>query len=1191
MSGFVFDKGRLGVGDSDLFLHTLKDCILTSQDLQPKDKVVSPGLIVRQTNDSVQGFRPNMSLQFHFKCKPTLHNICVQDQTLYGHDILGNAYAYSFGSNQPKTLALPRKPHGWCIVPKTSTLVHWNILTLVVSNMDKGTHEILKGHDSKVMSGDATMHVAVTGDYAGTICIWYTASWSCHYKINTGTSACHKIKIFDDKIAYIQTPHAVLCYDVTTGHKLYDIETRPIDIEYTLIGLVVATKTHIDVYAKQTRIMSLAHPTHRLIRAVHNRIWAVRPGTLEELRLSRDVMEWPQKCIEWVDAPNKCTIPSDFWPKRYLKVLAMAAPQWVPQLSHWSVPDMWFRHKALREAIWDVAIDQNLDISHAWEFLPEHTKVGWFERCKHKLLSMVESMEFTQRAFSLLRNIYNRIHIDNEPILKWCWFHNGLLCMRPILMHMTENDNNGTFMRTIAHMPSTADAICFFTDMSVRIAIKNGWFVIFVRWLSRFHRVYPHPPTHHMRQIFSTLITHAFTSLERASMNIPLPETGRWTDVPYLNPSHLHAMVRVNSSKGFITSVEIGPDKRKATWTSMYTASRMDLEPHNVEVWTYYDSNGPKTMLEAALVLLDGERWTRNNARLSWTWYTSEIGAFMAEGCTVHMFGESMRIRQADWSGTYGHFITSTNMSVAETEQVNIEWVAPLWTYCDDNACNITPLRIKVANCIATSTYGHPLALTYARELVDVCNPDTLINEVSWTFKSKVSAMTAYEGNMFVGCTNGLIYEYETVSSLIRPMRTYESHLNAIKQVKGLHMRLLSLCEEEFNIWCLQTGTQVMQLHTDMFFCAFVPQNIQHFWLVEEYNEKLTMVLWDLSNEIPVKRTFMDAPTGKMILYVEQPVPAICIEKTLHFIGAEDDPPFEFPEPLDVTCLWGSHTHIWGGTSEGTLLSIQYEANRLQTWPHETPLGISCISGMAIGDILAVGFVNGDVAIWDIVECEFIRRISVGKVSVRCMAVDTIFVTVGAYKLVSLLSFAQDRAALAAHAMHKIMQWSTQWKMRMQQATEMCILPAVQACLRRNTSVGIAVSLIDTCTEEYQYRGAWCSEEFMDALLSITKVSTKDILKRLVAFRGPRFECAICNDEENKDSIVYLQTCQHRFHKGCIKELIRKQPQYHEEMQYEYALSVALVCPTCRQPFTKDDVCDDIILNKYLYINSPTHDE
>ena len=49
--------------------------------------------------------------------------------------------------------------------------------------------------------------------------------------------------------------------------------------------------------------------------------------------------------------------------------------------------------------------------------------------------------------------------------------------------------------------------------------------------------------------------------------------------------------------------------------------------------------------------------------------------------------------------------------------------------------------------------------------------------------------------------------------------------------------------------------------------------------------------------------------------------------------------------------------------------------------------------------------------------------------------------------------------------------------------------------------------------------------------------------------------------------------------------MIRKVPEYHHEMQEEYALHYNLMCPVCREPFTENDVAEDIFLNQHFFRN------
>ena len=174
--------------------------------------------------------------------------------------------------------------------------------------------------------------------------------------------------------------------------------------------------------------------------------------------------------------------------------------------------------------------------------------------------------------------------------------------------------------------------------------------------------------------------------------------------------------------------------------------------------------------------------------------------------------------------------------------------------------------------------------------------------------------------------------------------------------------------------------------------------------------------------------------------------------------------------------------------------------------------------------------------------------------------------------------------SVTVHAMNAVIFWSNAWKTRLLKDTAKVLEPCVVECLLKDSATPAALALLDECTLEYQDRLTWCSPEFIDILLVAPMEHARKIVKRLAAFRGPRFDCAICGDEESNDSVAYIKNCLHRFHTGCIAELIRKVPEYHNEMQYEYALHVSLTCPTCRAPLKSEDVLEDTFMNKYLHI-------
>ena len=172
------------------------------------------------------------------------------------------------------------------------------------------------------------------------------------------------------------------------------------------------------------------------------------------------------------------------------------------------------------------------------------------------------------------------------------------------------------------------------------------------------------------------------------------------------------------------------------------------------------------------------------------------------------------------------------------------------------------------------------------------------------------------------------------------------------------------------------------------------------------------------------------------------------------------------------------------------------------------------------------------------------------------LCAQSLFVMVGCNQTLTLMSVVYERAICTVHAMNAVIFWSNAWKTRLLKATATVLEPCVVECLLKDSATPAALALLDECTLEYQDRTAWCSSEFIDILLTAPIKHARKIVKRLATFRGPRFDCAICGDEESDDSVAYIKGCQHRFHTGCLADLIRKVPECHNEMQSEYALTV-----------------------------------
>ena len=1178
MESFEFNHDRLTVTKSKhgIPLYTLSDCLVSKQELQPNDDFIAPAIIVSQQGNVIQGTYPDGANYFSFECDKVLMNWKINKRQLHAYDNGGVVHVFPFDFSGVTSFPLSRKPHGWCMIPNTSAILHWNVLTLQVVDIKTTKHTVLREHMSKVIDGDATTSTAATGDHLGFLCIWYVASWKCHHHIKTGIEPCHQVRLRCDTQVAVRNDTKLEVYNVVTGKHLYRIPVVAKCIEWSKYGLVASTNGLVIVYERDVPTICFEHSTSRILRSVHDRIWTTHRDELLELQITKTVAEWPMRLFRWVEAPT-FPVPSETWPKRYLDVLAISAGQWVPKCSEWNPPRIWFRHPRLKQAIFDAVLQhERYSFASKWFFLLN--KTSWYSKCETKLTELVLNIEFASNTFELLKLCYK--HVRTKEIYQWCWFHHGRQSMKPILMHMTTCPD---FMDFIATKPSTPDSILCFTKKAVRNALKRGWFCIFIDWLKKFHAHYPHAPSHHMRRIFTELLVYTYTHFDYNTLDIPLEETGSFKPVKRFTLAHQHAYIRIGRERGFIHQIKFQSDNPdEITWCPLHASVPQPIEHDNVFIWTYTRKEGPKTMLECALTLLDEDLWSYQMTKKPWQWFKSEMGAFLAEHSMVRIYEETMRIESATFSEAGGEFVTGTNFKVHESEPMTIEWLAPIWSYLEENLYHIIPLRLKICHALSMTTRSIDLSTRYAAEVVQCCGTKTVQQEYEWRVKTDVTAMASDFGHFFVGSKEGIIYEYNTLSTMERPIRTFENHHQPILQLELTTQSLISLCEDQLNVWQLEDGINIMYIETDMTYASVILSAQSFFWVVEHDNGRPVITMWDIDTEIPIRRVDTSAYESGTILSTLLPLPAVVVSKTLYILDDPDTLTLDIEN--DITCIAGNAHGLCGGTNQGNIFMLHFETNDMTKWSPMELHGVTAMTTVPETKLMIAGLENGTISIWNTEEDHFSLCVSVGNTPIHCILAESLFVMVSCNRKLKLMSVVHERATVTVHTLNAVIFWSGAWKNRLLKATAGVLQPCIVDCFLKDNATTAALALLDECTSEYQDRALWCSPDFVDTLLVTPFKDARKIVRRLASFRGPRFDCVICGDDASSDSVCYLKGCQHRFHTGCVAELIRKVPEYHNEMQYEYALAVALKCPTCRAPFKSEDVLEDTFLNKYLYI-------
>lgn len=1155
-------------------------------EISPQDLVVAPGYIIRQRDDRIISTYPNGKPYFSVKCKQLLSNFRLDHQTYFGYDINGHVHIFPFESNQPTVVQLQHRPHGWCIVPKTSFIVHWNVLTLTVTDTVSSTHRNLRGHLSKVICGDATTTVVVTGDRTGHMCIWYAASWTCHHYIKTGSQICQQVLLHNSDQVAVRTRDNIFVYDVTSGILASHFPIVAKDMQWCSFGLVAVTSNKVYVYKDGELAMCFKHSSTKLIRSNHNRVWSISKRQLFEFRFNDDLVHWPKEVIDWIRAP---TFPVELeqWPKRYLDVLAISTKQWVPLVGEWDPPRIWFRHTGLRDAIWDTILDiGRYAAAESWDFLPHEAMHAWYAKCEQKLNELVQLEEFSTTTLDLISLTYQHLNIRTDAIIKWCWLHHGQNRLRSILMYFTDHDFDGQFMYCISRLPSTPDSILCFTAVGANLAFRNGFFVIFLKWFREFHLHYPYEPTHHMKEIFSSLLTHVYRKLDHDSIDIPLRESGEFESIEQLKPSHARAYVRQGNRKGFVTKVDFGENER-AEWAPIGTSVPIELDVKMADVWKFHHGNVPHTILECALLVLDESIWSQQTNKKEFEWFRSDVGAFLTVGERIRVYDKDMCIERAGWQDAQRFLVTDSSLKILDSENLDMEWNSKLWSYIDENVYHIAPLRLKICHCVSLSTRKVPLPPTYAPELIQCFQSDQMQKEHMWNTESSVTAMTSESGRFFIGSRRGIVYEYENMACMEDVKRTFESHPNAIRILHVFGSMLLSMCEEQINVWDLHTGTKHFCLNTEKQYISIMPFKDHSFWLVEEHKQRHAIVLWDTITKTPIRRIDTSEYVTGTVIAISQPEPVILISDILYLIDQGKN--IQLRVPGVITCIASMEHGICGGTADGDAFTMKYSEKHIESWSLTKGKAISAITAIPGTNIVILGSVDGYIYISDTDSHLHTIRKRISNVPIHCLYAESLFVLVASRKELHMFTVVPERAILSVHALNAVVSWSNAWKTRLLKETTTIVQPSVVNCLTQDRATSAALALVDECTLEYQDRGAWCSANFADLLLNSPGLNAHKIVRRLASFRGPRFDCAICADEEREDLICYLP-CHHRFHAGCVAELIKKTPEFNDEMQYDYALTFSLKCPVCRTVFSPDDVAEDTLLNKYLHIHyKPLH--
>ncbi len=1154
---------------------TFKDCFINSFDLQPLETVINPGIIITQCGTFIKGSFPNGPQIFKYKCIHRLKNFQYCRGELHALDAIGKLYI--MGKAEQTVFNLNINPIGYRRIPKTPMVVYWTLTSLGIYDIEKRNYKLLTAHHSKIVACDTSMGIMVTADSVGIVCIWYVSSWECHHAINTDTGRVLKV-IISDIYLYILFSNRFDEYNIQTGIQLRSVPIVANDVIQIRDGFLVSNGNYTVFIHNMRPLGCIKHSHRQLIKSNDdNHFFALCNKKLVECHWLNPI--WAEEFLRWIEYP---TLPFDEkWPiQTSLEALALTADLWVPRATQVVFPKHWFRNEDLRNNIWDAVIENDIEILDEWDFLTDHVMNQWYLKNIKKIKELIDTGEYKHKTAKMLTNIYKKIEIDDFDIQKWVYKWSSKPALRPIIIHFLSNAIDSKLFNHIAKAPCSPDDAIFLNKKCVSNGIKKKFVAVFIRMLLKYHKAYPGVPTHHMMDAFKQIVEYIYCHLNFNTMCTPLKESGEWELLKRPNPSQLGAYIRHRSLPGHITKIEFGSD-HQIHWKPVNSCVDLVLSPdETIYIWKYYHTYGPNTLLECALTILSKEHWCKKDNIIPFKWPLTEAGAREFRNISVRVFDEPMRIKELKIEDENKRLHTSTGMTIHEIEQVDISVVTPLWSYYDTQTYHTIPIKLKVCSEIVKTKGLNPkVSIMYAKELMECMQYKNIEKEHRTRLKYKTTAIGKIFSYFFIGTEEGHIIQYDSAAHF-KPSRHFIKHTHPIISMRGSELRLMSMCKEEMNIWSLSTGNLLFVKETNMEYIDSASASYEQIWSIEREQEYIHMTLWDIHTETPLKT---DSMISEEDIFTTD-TPAIISGDTCIYLTGEQK---QYTLNIDrdhITCVTRTYYGIAGGTHRGLMFYIDDHQNEILKWQTDDRTEIRSVVAMDDQPYIISGTHFGEIIIWKI-EGDHKNAICLSKISagsIDHLFFDNMFLVVISRNYRYLLTVIHERCALVAHALYKIIQWNSQWKQRLHRETKSIIQPTIENCILHETGVDDAMNLLKCATENYEDRLPYCSQKFIDMLVDVPRKLNSIVIKRLASFRGPKLDCAICGDIETESKICYLKTCQHRFHSKCIKEMIRKVPEYHHEMQQEYALHYNLMCPVCREPFTENDVAEDIFLNQHF---------
>ena len=708
----------------------------------------------------------------------------------------------------------------------------------------------------------------------------------------------------------------------------------------------------------------------------------------------------------------------------------------------------------------------------------------------------------------------------------------------------------------------------FITFRQVKKSCIEGWAN---EWLDVFIKCRDNTTHNENIQLcWKELVSYLLSRDVLRSYNYPNSNDGKWISKP-LDEVNTNDWVLIDDLvRKFNDKIPESPD-----------------EPiKEILVWVK-NKEGRKDSIERALTIMDKDLWINNT---DWRENICEL-LNLERGWEVHILDSNIKGYVYNWPCIC---CQGTNEFVDIDPKSTIRYRIPTMRYSiPDRMVIETEYFIK--NLILNDKLP-PVPDSFKSVLFDCLRPDPIQNLQSVDIMIEVTCMVSdRQGSLWIGTHSGIVCKISlselTLNSDERDvMEMISGHIGPINSIDCKYSKIVSADDSAMvKIWDTITNTCLCTIQMDLTSVKSVRfVDISTIWILSNngclwsYNfescSKPDIITNLRNNESILNHYSMDIIDGYCIAVSKRLTHWFCdYPYSLNKIDRTEDRISSVKNLTTTEYVYGTMSGkvILGATSNTV------QDNELIWQSDEESITALNIIPDGSNWVVLIGCESGKV-LFKYLDLPNKPNIFEWKASNSIISLvyeePRVIIACSDYSIYTLL-FRNKQIQHASECLVKLSskkEWQTFIKRRPEQ-----IQRIISAGVNNNICMDEFSEVISVCIEDFNERAKWCTKTVKNILMSGMKHKPKifePLIDKLFCFSGKKFTCVLClgsTTSPKRWPVSLLTTCLHRFHSKCIKQHVDKIHEWDDECQQNWALTVKLSCPICREPFTRKHIVED----------------